>query len=62
MQQISKITILEYKYDSEEEREEHVKYMESQGYECSGQIRKSDGSLMNKDRAWYWYGQFSKRL
>ncbi len=62
MQQLSTITICEYKYDSEEERENHVKDMESQGFECSGQVRKSDDSLMLKERNYYWYAKFFKQL
>jgi hypothetical protein len=62
MKQLSKVSILEYKYESEEERENHVNYMKSQGWECSGQVRKSDDSLMDKERVYYWYGRFLKSL
>lgn len=62
MEKISEVTIVEYKYDSEEEREQHVKLMVSQGFECSGQVRRSDSSLLDKNRNYYWYGQFSKRF
>lgn len=56
------MTIIEYKYDSEEEREQHVKWMESQGFECSGQIRKSDDSLLDENRKYYWFGSNSKKF
>lgn len=62
MEQLSKTVICEYKYDSEGEREQHIKYMESQGFECSGQIRRSDDSLMNEERNYYWYAKFCKQL
>ncbi len=39
MKKISKIVIEEYKYDSKEEREEHVKEMKSAGYYCTGQSK-----------------------
>lgn len=62
MEKLLEIRTLEYKYDSEEEREQHVKWMESQGYECSGQVVKSDDSLLSENREYYWYGCFSKRF
>lgn len=62
MNKISETKIVEYKYDSEKEREEHVKEMESLGFECSGQIRKSDDNIMCNDRNYYWYGKFFKRF
>lgn len=60
MEKISDIQILEFKYDSEEERSKHVELMESSGYECSGQVRRSDDSMMSSNRDYYWYAQFSK--
>ena len=60
MEKISETIVLEFKYDSEEEREKHVKQMESDGYECSGQVRRSDDSLMDKNRKFYWYAKFGK--
>jgi hypothetical protein len=61
MQILSKEIICEYKYDSEEERENHVKSMELQGFECSGQIRRSDDSLMKKERKYYWYAKILQK-
>lgn len=63
MKKISKTVIEEYKYDSKEEREEHVKEMESAGYYCTGQSKKSDDSLHYKsEREYYWYGKFIKEV
>lgn len=62
MEQISKTIIVEYKYDTEEERKRHVEHMESQGYEWSGQVQKSDDHIMAKERNYYWYGKFYKQL
>ncbi|MES9681865.1 hypothetical protein ABWK22_02870 [Gottfriedia acidiceleris] len=62
MERISKTVIEKFKYDSEEERTSHVKEMEDQGYECSGQRRKSDDSLLDDNRKFYWYGEFMKRI
>ncbi|MED3832950.1 hypothetical protein [Peribacillus frigoritolerans] len=58
MKKLSKTEIIRYKYDTEEERDMHVKYMEHLGYECTGQVRKSDDSLMDENREYYWYGEF----
>ncbi|WP_368531953.1 DNA cytosine methyltransferase [Cytobacillus horneckiae] len=37
-------------------------WMESQGFECSGQIRKSDDSLLDENRKYYWFGSNSKKF
>lgn len=58
MERISKTTILRFKYNSEEERANHVAYMEGLGYECTGQVRRSDDSYWDIDRYYYWYGEF----
>jgi hypothetical protein len=58
MKKISKTDIIRYRYDSEEEREMHVKYMEHLGYECTGQLRKTDDSLHEANKEYYWYGEF----
>lgn len=50
MEKLLELKTYEYKYDSQEEREKHVKYMKEQGYECSEQVRRSDDSLMKDDR------------
>lgn len=60
MKQLTKTIACEYSYDTELEREEHVKYMESQGFECTGQVRRSDDPIMKNDRKYYWYAKFYK--
>ena len=50
---------VDYVYDSREERDEHVKWMESEGFECSGQIKETQ-SLYSSE--FVWIGKFSKRL
>lgn len=60
MEKISEYVTIEYKYDSKEEREKHVKDMESQGYDCSGQVRKTDGSTWTGNAETYWYAKFGK--
>ncbi|MDM0587734.1 hypothetical protein QTH25_13235 [Clostridium perfringens] len=52
--------IMEFKYDSEEERTLHVETMEDLGWICDGQIRRSDDSLGMKNREWYWFARFQK--
>lgn len=58
MEQLVKMTIYKFKYDSKEEREQHVKYMEHLGYECTGQMKNSD----TLDSEKYWYGEFIQRI
>lgn len=60
MQQLLKLITEEYKYDSEEERYNHVIEMEKQGYMCSGQVQRSDDKLMKPNREYYWFAKFSK--
>lgn len=62
MEQLSEIIIYEYKYESEEEREEHVKHMESLGFECDGKARRSDDLLTREERSYYWYAKFYKQI
>lgn len=62
MERLSQVTILRYKYETEEEREQHVKYMEYLGYECTGQVKKSDDSLMDSNPKFYWYGEFIRNF
>lgn len=61
MEKLSETKIIEYKYKTEDERGQHVEQMESQGFECSGQVRRSDDSLMSNDREYYWYAKFFKK-
>jgi len=60
VEKLSGTLIYEFKYDSEEERERHVKNMEDMGFECTGQVKKSDDSLFNANRKHYWYAKFYK--
>lgn len=62
MKKISDIRIIEYKYKSEKEREEHVETMESKGFFCSGQVKKSDDSITKENRNYYWYAKFMQEL
>lgn len=48
----------EFFYDSREERDNHVQQMESNGWECSGQIKYMP--LLGEERDWKWYAKFSK--
>lgn len=62
MQKLKELKVYEYKYDTEEERNEHVKIMEERGYECSGQVKRSDDSLLKANREYYWFAYFSKYI
>lgn len=57
MKKVSEYINITYHYDSREERDEHVKQMESEGWECSGQVREYL-SLHSDDFA--WCGKFIK--
>lgn len=52
--------IEEYFYDTEEEREDHVKIMEKDGWECSGQVRKDVSGSYYKPSDYRWYGKYFK--
>ena len=56
MKAISKQRIEKYKYDSENERKQHVEKMESEGWECTGRVKQSD----SYGGEYYWYGEFYK--
>jgi len=60
MQKISGIEIYKFKYDSEEQREAHVKDMKDHGYICTGQ--KMNNNSFDKDSELYWYGEFYKEI
>lgn len=51
---MSSVTIEKYRYDTEDERAEHVAEMEADGWVCTGQVLNSDifGGEM------YHYGEF----
>ncbi|ATF13650.1 hypothetical protein A616_17180 [Brevibacillus brevis X23] len=58
MKKVLEYTKIGFHYESEEERNEHVKSMESEGWECSGQgfIRTS-----NHTDKFVWTSEFAKR-
>ena len=60
MERLFSMRIEEYKYDTQEEREEHVKQMKAKGYEVSWRKKRSDDSIWKDDREYYWFGEFSK--
>lgn len=57
MKKVLEYTNITYHYDSKEERDEHVKVMESEGWECSGQIRETT-SIHSKE--YVWCGKFTR--
>ena len=61
IQNLSRTMILKFKYDTEEECEQHIKEMELLGYECTGQLKKS--AILTANAAdFYWYGEFSQEV
>ena len=62
MEKLLKTVTEEYKYDSEEERNNHVKLMEEKGWSCSGQVQRSDDSIYKQNRDYYWFAKFSNVL
>lgn len=60
MQKLMGIEIHKFKYDSEEQREEHVAEMKAYGYECASQKKNRDS--FSKDSESYWYGEFYKAI
>lgn len=51
-------TVIQYNYDSEDEKEEHKKLMIKKGFEDSGQVKEMIGSLWNPEHI--WFGSYSK--
>lgn len=62
MKKLKETIISEYRYDTEKEREYHIEAMKNLGFECDGQIKKSDDDLMKKDREYYWFARFFKYM
>lgn len=61
MKKLLETMLQEYRYESREERDEHVLEMEKEGWICDGQVRKSDDPLsLNEEREYYWFARFSK--
>lgn len=59
MRKVSEYINATYYYDSIEERGEHVKQMELDGWTCSGQIKETISFYSDE---WYWCGKFTKIL
>ncbi len=57
MKKLSHCTSITFKYDSEEERTEHVKEMESKGYTTYFKKKNRD-NYYNLNSKEYWYGEF----
>jgi len=57
VKKIIEYTNVTYHYDTREERDKHVVEMESEGWECSGQIRETP-SLHSSESV--WCGKFTK--
>ena len=61
MKKLKRKIIEEYRYNSEEERAEHIIEMESKGYVCDGQAKRTDDCLMSNEKPeYYWFGRFYK--
>lgn len=54
------LEVQEFKYDSKEEREAHVKKMKAKGFECGSRDKKSDDSIWEDNRKYYWFAHFCK--
>ena len=59
MKRLSYTEVIEYKYDSEQEREEHVIFMEKAGYTTSIKRTNRDNYYNPKSKE-YWYAEFYK--
>lgn len=46
-------TIKQFYYDTEEEKAEHCKEMERDGYNDSGQVKKNLGTIMKPEHVWF---------
>lgn len=49
------MSVLEYRYSSEKERDNHIHQMMLEGFECSKQITKSEDFAKSR-----WYAKFVK--
>jgi len=59
MQKFSEVTIIQYIYDSEEERNEHIEKMKKHGWEVSPQIKID---FIDNPNKYYWYGKFFRKI
>ena len=46
-------TIKQFYYDTEEEKAEHCKEMEHNGYNDRGQVKENIGSIMKPEHVWF---------
>ena len=46
-------TIRQFHYDTEDEKMEHKKIMEEEGYEDSGQVKENIGTIMQPKHVWF---------
>lgn len=46
-------TIQQFHYDTEDEKMEHKKSMEKDGYEDSGQVKENIGTIMQPKHVWF---------
>lgn len=60
MKKLSSVEIQRFKYESKEQRAEHVKEMELRGYKCTGEVKKCDNPY-SRFKEEYWYGEFFKQ-
>ena len=51
-------TVKQYHYDSEEERESHLKEMRKNGYHNSGQVKDNISTM--SDPHYVWFGSYFK--
>lgn len=51
-------TIQQFHYNTKEEKSEHKKIMESNGFEDSGQIKENIGTLIKPNHV--WFGSYCK--
>ncbi len=59
MKRLSYVECIEFKYESQKEREDHVKVMEKEGYTTSWKTTNRD-NYYNPESKDYWYAQFTK--
>lgn len=66
MKKITSVIYEKYIYDSEEERAEHVKKMEAEGWVNNGKLREFTGRLLidslDDEKNYQWIGEFSKDI
>lgn len=51
-------TVIQFHYSSKEDKLEHKKIIEAEGFEDSGQVKENIGTLTNPD--YVWFGSYYK--